>query len=99
MDDDELTPSGSDVVSTRTSDPGFFGQIGDLLVNGASRAIDLEFAQREQIIDSATQARFQPDQFGQPGFADVVENLTPIQIGGLLVALALSVALVAGAFR
>ena len=92
--EEELTPSGSDVVSTRANDFGFLRQFGDLVINGASRAIDLEFAEREQIIDSATQTRFQDDQFTEPGIADVFENLTPIQVGGLFAALALTVVLI-----
>lgn len=99
-DEDDLTPSGDAVVTTGVTGLGSFGSaLGGLFITGLSRAIDLEFAEREQIIDSATQASLNPDQYGEPGIGDVVQNLTPIQVGGLLLAVGLSVALVAGAFR
>ncbi len=99
-DEEDLTPSGSDVVSTGVTGLGTFGQaLGGLFITGLSRAIDLEFAEREQIIDSATQASLRNDQFGEPGLRDVVDNLTTAQIAGLWIAAALTVALLTGAFR
>ena len=99
-EEQDLSPSGADIVSTGTSGLGDFGRaLGGLFVTGLSRRIDLEFTEREQRIDTAEVARQRQQQFAPPGFGSVVQNLTPLQVGGLLVAAALSVALISGAFR
>lgn len=99
-DEDDLSPSGSDVASTGTSGLGALGlALGGLFVDGLSRRIDLEFREREAHVDTATLNRNAQPQFAPPGFGSVIENLTPLQLGGFALAAVLLVALVSGAFR
>ncbi len=99
-DDNELTPSGSDVVSTGVSGLGDFGRaLGGLFITGVSRRIDLEFREKEVRIDTASLNRQSQQQFAPPGVGSVLENLTPLQLGGFALAAVLTIALVSGAFR
>ena len=96
--------SGYSVASTSAAGavkPG--QQLLAALAGGVSRLVDVEIAGREQVVaDRADIAAHQTRAAEQPvrtGFADVLANLTPLQIGGIVVAGVLAVGLFAGWFR
>lgn len=95
---DAKTPSGSEVAQTGVSGLGdFFSQLGGIALTGISRRVDMEFTDPVHTPDTATPAP-KPEPPMRTGFVDAVTALTPLQVGGLVVAGALSWALVTGKF-
>ena len=96
----DATPSGSEVVQSGVSGLGdFFRQLGGIAVSGISRRVDLELTNDARQPDTAEIATAATKPVAPPGLGSVFENLTPLQLGGLAVAGALSFALVTGRFR
>lgn len=81
------------------------GSFKDLLLFGVRSAIDLEVAERTQLIGdratvNSTGAATSPSQSARVGAAvDTVKALTPIQLGGIALALVGVWGLVTGKFR
>ena len=98
----DLTPSGSQVVQEGViaqQDSGFFGTLGGILTGGVRTLIDLELAERIRTQDTAEVARQENPPPPPPGQGSSFSRFTPIELGGLAVAGALSIALLTGQFR
>jgi hypothetical protein len=96
----ELTPSGSDVVSSGVSGLGdFFRQLGGIAVSGISRKVDLDLQQDHLTPDTSQTAPLTNTNVSPPGVADVFANFGPLQWGGLLLAGGLAWGLATGKFR
>ena len=100
MDEDDLTPTGSQVTGTGVRQQGgFLSGVGSILLTGLGRFVDAELAVPTRQPDTAEVERETRQQFSAPGLGSVFENLTPLALGGLLVAGGLTIALVTGQFR
>ena len=97
---DDMTPTGSDVVQNGVRGLGdFFRQLGGIAVGGISRKVDLELTRDARQPDTTEVVRAIETPVSPPGFASVIENLTPGQWIGLGVAAGLGWALATGKFR
>ena len=100
MDDDDLTPTGSDITGVGVRQQGgFLSGFGSVLLDGLGRFIDAELPVATRQPDTAEIARQDRPPVAPPGLGNVFENVTPLQLGGLLVAAGLTIALVTGQFR
>ena len=100
MDEDDLTPTGSDITGVGVvQQGGFFAGIGSVLLGGLGRFIDAELAVPTRQPDTAEVARADRPPVAPPGAGSFFENVTPVQLGGLLLAGGLTIALVQGAFN
>lgn len=100
MDEDDLTPTGSDITGTGVRQQGgFFVGVGSIVLEGFSRFLDAELPMPTRQPDTAEIARQDRQRVAPPGLGSVFENITPVQLGGLLVAAGLTIALVTGQFR
>jgi len=100
MEHDDLTPTGSQVTGVGVEQQGgFFAGIGSVLLGGLGRFIDAELAVPTRQPDTAEIARQDRPPVAPPGAGSFFENVTPVQLGGLLIAVGLTIALATGQFR
>ena len=100
MEHDDLTPTGSQVTGVGVAQQGgFLSGFGSILLTGLGRFIDAELPVPTRQPDTAEIARQDRPPVAPPGLGSVFENITPIQLGGLLVAAGLTIALVQGVFN
>ena len=100
-------PNGSQVASDNAAGAapaGFGTQILNALAGGVRGLIDLELAERAGQIPDQADVREQipandPSQPKPSKAIDILANLTPVQIGGILIAGGLAWALATGKFR
>ena len=99
--------TGSQVISDNAKGAapvGFGGQLLGALAGGVRGLIDIELQERAGRVPDQADARdrspsIDPSQPQASALEDIARNLTPVQIGGLLVAGGLAVALATGQFR
>ena len=99
--------TGSQVVSDNaqaSATPGFFTSVLGALAGGVRGLIDLELAERAASIPDRAEVReiapeLDPSNPKINPLGAVFENLTAVQIGGLLVAAGLAFGLATGAFK
>lgn len=95
--------TGQEVVDPGVRNLGdFFRGLGDIALYGVGRRVDMEFAQPTHTPDTAETAPISDTKVSPPrsdALLDVVTALSPLQIGGLVVAGVLTWKLIAGDFR
>lgn len=100
MDEDDLTPSGSEITGVGVRQQGgFISGFGSILLDGLGRFVDAELPLPTKQPDTAEVDREERQRLAPPGTAGFFDNVTPLQVGGLLVAGGLTIALVTGQFR
>lgn len=99
---DSLAPSGAEVITTGAGAQGsVWSQLGGLLVYGLGRKIDAELGVPTRVPDTSETAPLTNATAAPPkstGFVDALTALTPVQLGGLVVAGGLAWALATGKF-
>lgn len=98
----DATPTGQDVVDAGVSGLGdLFRRFGGIAVDGISRVVDYEIATNYRVPDTSETAPLTDQKPAPPApntLTDALTALSPLQVGGLVVAAALSWALVTGKF-